>query len=377
MTRKEPGRDLRGLSRQQLVRLASEEAVPGRYRMSKGELIEALLLARVHQSLLESPAAIEHLRKTELSRLCERLGIRMERRPTRSRLLETLRAWAAAASRRERADLPARYGETLVILLPIDPWLVHAYWEVSAQDVEESRDELGDAAGRARPVLRFYDVTVDPSARTDQPDHFDVPIELDAGNWYVHLWSPGRSYIADLALMAEDGRFRPLARSNPAETPPVSPSEQRDEHFLRIEGDYERVEKVLRTGPAAGMSPRPEPAGPAEAPGPADEPIAAEPSSAWSGAPPEGPPAEGAAARGRRPTAAAPAVPVAGAGNEPAPLRPQRAQASASRAGPDLEPGRTARQRPHLVHPGDPPSDLTDRSERMFTWKSSSSGAAD
>lgn len=92
-------------------------------------------------------------------------------------------------------------------LLVIDPYLVHAYWDVSPEQ----------AAASIGAVLRVHDTT------TDVPGHFDLPVSLAARNWYIHVWNPERSYYAELGVVENGGGFIPLARSNTVETPRAWP----------------------------------------------------------------------------------------------------------------------------------------------------------
>lgn len=98
---------------------------------------------------------------------------------------------------------------------------------------------------RAQPVLRFYDITQVNFDGTNTPGSFEVEIDLRARNWYVPLKSPARSYCIDLGLRTAGGGFHRLARSNVAQTPRASPSDNVEESYLLVEGDYPRAEAVV------------------------------------------------------------------------------------------------------------------------------------
>ena len=104
----------------------------------------------------------------------------------------------------EPGELPQSYGRNRLVLLPVDPYLMYAYWELAS--------DPPPTAG-ARAVLRFH----------EQSHPFDVEVDLDAGKSYVHLWSSAKVYQADLGLRGEDGSFIPLAQSNTVGTPPSQP----------------------------------------------------------------------------------------------------------------------------------------------------------
>lgn len=171
---------------------------------------------------------------------------------------------AAAAAEQARADqqllsedveLPGTYGETKIVLVPVHPFLVHVYWDLGPDHFREILNRQRRARGRksSRPTLRFYDATGSGDSEGGTPGDFDVDVNLDAMNWYVHLWKPARSYIVELGLKTAQGEFIPIARSNGARVAPALPSEERDERYLLVRGDYEEVE------PVSGASPGPPP----------------------------------------------------------------------------------------------------------------------
>jgi hypothetical protein len=123
-----------------------------------------------------------------------------------------------AAPSQPPPKLPVSNGNSKVSLIVVNPYLVHAYW-----DVDPSRLPTGTKC----VVLRFHDVS-----ETAPGPPFDVDIDLRAPNWYVHLWSPAKSYYADLAVKTEGGEFIPLATSNRVETPRAWPAAE--QHF-RVE----------------------------------------------------------------------------------------------------------------------------------------------
>jgi hypothetical protein len=145
----------------------------------------------------------------------------------------------------ESEELPDIAEETKVVLLPVNPYLVHVYWGIAANDLEEIGRVSGQPGRRAQPVLRFYDITQVDFGGTSASSWFDVEINLRAGSWYVHLQSPAKSYCIDLGLRTEGGGFHRLARSNAAETPRAWPSDKVEESYLLVEEDYHRVETVV------------------------------------------------------------------------------------------------------------------------------------
>ncbi|HSB80420.1 MAG TPA: DUF4912 domain-containing protein [Candidatus Methylomirabilis sp.] len=189
---------LRRLSRRQLLALARRQGLRGRSRLKKEELLLALGAA---------------------------LGI-----------LSAEPAVPPAPARLDREDLPLpdAYGKDRLVLLPIDPYWVHAYWELSAPRVSDSPRGSGEA-GDARYILRVYDVTFIQFDGTNARGFFDIEISRTAGNWYINLWSPGKSLCAEVGLGRPDGSFSPLVRSNVIQTPPTSSSPRTEERWIRVE----------------------------------------------------------------------------------------------------------------------------------------------
>ncbi|MBZ5579783.1 MAG: DUF4912 domain-containing protein [Acidobacteriia bacterium] len=149
----------------------------------------------------------------------------------------------------ENGDLPESYGHNRVVLMVVSPYLVHAYWDL---DGKASASAPGTSA-----CLRFHDTTAE-----QPPSSFDVPVNLPAKNWYVHLWGPARQYHAELGLN-QDGAFAPLARSNSVETPRAWPVAEVQERFLRVGESVPPIEVAL--APLRSSTPWPASSAPAAA----------------------------------------------------------------------------------------------------------------
>lgn len=105
--------------------------------------------------------------------------------------------------------------------MPVDPHLVHAYWEIAAADLGRLRKALGGHCAGARAVLRFHE---SGRARSRDAAFFDVEIQPAARNWYVPLWSSDKTYWLELGFLAPDGRFLSAVRSNEIYVPRSEPS---------------------------------------------------------------------------------------------------------------------------------------------------------
>ncbi|MEA1868377.1 MAG: DUF4912 domain-containing protein [Thermodesulfobacteriota bacterium] len=136
-------------------------------------------------------------------------------------------------------DLDDKYCESQVVLLPVEPYLVHAYWDVTSNDIEKAKQRLGDDYGQSQAVLRFYDVTNIIYDGTNAHGFFDVDIDLQAKDWYVNLWSPDKSYFVDLGFKTGDDFCLSLARSSVAKTPCAWPAPKADEYYMLVAEDAE------------------------------------------------------------------------------------------------------------------------------------------
>jgi hypothetical protein len=146
----------------------------------------------------------------------------------------------------DNLTLPFTYGKSRLILLPVDPYLMHAYWKISPEELRQANKQ----AESAQPVLRFY-----KSANiTDEAvDRFDIEIDLRSHNWYVHLWSAEQAYYADLALRQNDGTMIRVVRSKVVRMPRPVPAIAVDQHFMKARTEGEAAQ------PQIVPAPRPEP----------------------------------------------------------------------------------------------------------------------
>jgi hypothetical protein len=126
----------------------------------------------------------------------------------------------------EEAELPESYGATMVVLLAVNPYLVHALWDLAPGDLRQMAGPLGAKPRHIPGRLRFHDMTGGLPRGS-----FDVEVDLLARNWYVHLWSPGKTYYVELGAGTEGAGFIPLARSNVIDTPRAQPVDDAEEHF--------------------------------------------------------------------------------------------------------------------------------------------------
>jgi hypothetical protein len=136
-------------------------------------------------------------------------------------------------------------------LMEIDPWRVHAYWNVAEADAAAARASLPAAGRDAVLVLRFTDLTPGTSDLAPPHPRFDVEVQQLRNNWYIGLWRDAKHYSAEIGLRAPDGTFVGLVRSNEVVTPRAGPSPEVDFRHLEV-----RPPRTLEVRPmVSGTSP--------------------------------------------------------------------------------------------------------------------------
>lgn len=145
---------------------------------------------------------------------------------------------------RDLGELPISYGKTQLVLMEVEPRMVHAYWEVTPEDRRSSTAEHGSGAAPAMWVLRFYDVSDRASGRSEITNFFDIDIDLLPGSWHINLWEGGRSYFAEIGARAPDGGMAPVCRSNIVQLPHAGISPYYDPRWLRRDPESGRTEHM-------------------------------------------------------------------------------------------------------------------------------------
>lgn len=132
------------------------------------------------------------------------------------------------------ANLPSGYNDNSIYALVRDPYWTYTYWEIR-KDLEESKlRELGGDRNRVKSVLRIYDL----SASREHSIFSDIVLQNMAMSWYIHT-EPNKTYVIEIGLLHEDGRFIALARSNEITTPRAGMSDVIDEEWMGI--DFDRM----------------------------------------------------------------------------------------------------------------------------------------
>ena len=121
---------------------------------------------------------------------------------------------------------------TNLTLMEVNPWRLHAYWNIAAADMAAAQASLPGDAEEPALILRFTDLSARPGKKLPA-EHFDIEVQGLTNNWYVDLWQDGRRYSAQLGLRTADGDMIPLASSKEAALPRAAPSSELD--FRQLE----------------------------------------------------------------------------------------------------------------------------------------------
>ena len=129
-------------------------------------------------------------------------------------------------------QLPVTYGDHFIFLMVRDPYWIYAYWEMQKECQEAALNQLGGDWNTVKSILRIYDT----SGKNNRPVFFDIDLSGLARTWYIE-GQPNHSYVIEIGLLHNDGRFLPLARSNEVTTPRAWMSEIIDEQWMGIDFD--------------------------------------------------------------------------------------------------------------------------------------------
>lgn len=145
----------------------------------------------------------------------------------------------------ESRELPQGYGDTKIVAMVRDPYWLYLYWEIN----HDKRRELTEIGTNSRQmVLRAHDVTGLGFNGFNAHSHFDIPVNDFTNNWYVQLPASDRAWCVDLGVLAPDGSFILIARSNTVATPRDTISSRTDDEARWVPTDENFTEMYRISG---------------------------------------------------------------------------------------------------------------------------------
>jgi len=141
----------------------------------------------------------------------------------------------SAPTNRPYEELPPGYSEEKIVLMTRDPYVAHAYWEVTPARIEREKAWLG---WNSRLCIRIYDVTGVQFDGRNALGYYDQEVYERTGSWYFDLGKPTHSFCADLGLLSPEGKFLTLARSNYVTMPRDGVSDVVDEEWMIVDEEF-------------------------------------------------------------------------------------------------------------------------------------------
>ena len=131
--------------------------------------------------------------------------------------------------------------ESRITLMDVDPYWLHAYWGITHKDKTRILRKSDESSHPHKKIIRVYDVSYIHFDGNNAHSYFDIEIDKDRGNWYINLWSPRKSFCAEIGLCSFGGDFHPIARSSTIDTPRPYQSSSDAEQWMKVTGDYREV----------------------------------------------------------------------------------------------------------------------------------------
>jgi len=132
-------------------------------------------------------------------------------------------------------ELPSGYGEEKIALMARDPYMVHAYWEVTPSRIEREKTWFG---WTSKLAVRIYDISGIQFDGRNALGYFDQEVFERIGSWYFDLGRPLHSFVADIGLLSSEGKFLTLSRSNYITMPRDGVSDVLDEEWMLVDEEF-------------------------------------------------------------------------------------------------------------------------------------------
>jgi hypothetical protein len=126
-----------------------------------------------------------------------------------------------------RREFPLGETRRGVVLMDVDPYHLHAYWQIDPARLEGARAAFG-GSDTTYLVLRFRQLQAPEAPGTSALraalESFDREVNGPRGQVEVSLWGRGGTWEAELGLTALDGGWMSLAQSNRVRMAPAGPA---------------------------------------------------------------------------------------------------------------------------------------------------------
>ncbi|MGE5581663.1 MAG: DUF4912 domain-containing protein [Bacillota bacterium] len=235
MTREE----LAGKSKQKLSEIAKTLGIRGISKLTREDLIEHILL-------LDPPFSANPNQEKEISQHLHDTLAGTEHPYIQPSFPEY--STGVATIEENETQIPSTYNDTKIVLMVRDPYWLYTYWSIS----QTTRDYLNATFNnwnRSPLILRVYDITnIQDFDGSNSNYYFDLNINNEATNWYIHVGGPNRSFCVDLGFIQDNGVFFTIIRSNIVVTPRDNVSDIIDEEWMSIEEDFRKLYRLAGAG---------------------------------------------------------------------------------------------------------------------------------
>lgn len=134
--------------------------------------------------------------------------------------------------------LAHEYGSERIALMARDPYMAFSYWELPQARLEKEKAWFG---WDSKLCVRVYDVTGVLFDGTNATAYFDQEVYDRVGSWYFDFGRPLHSFCADLGLLAPNGRFLTMVRSNSVTMPRDGVSDIVDEEWMMMDEEFMKL----------------------------------------------------------------------------------------------------------------------------------------
>lgn len=143
-------------------------------------------------------------------------------------------------------DIPSGYGKTESFLLSKDPAWMFLFWEITQNTLDCIKSQYSEETLKnARTIIRLHDITdLNYFDGQNSVSRYDMPVIFEARSWYINAPASGRTYVADLGYLTQDGKFILVSRSNATLLPPGRVSDVIDDKWMVVEGDFQKLLKL-------------------------------------------------------------------------------------------------------------------------------------
>ncbi len=128
-------------------------------------------------------------------------------------------------------DIPEKYGDNRVVILPVNVRTEFIYWELSDEYVRSIYD--GEIQNY---TIRVYEAGSETSKELTR---FSVRGNL--GRYYLSYYAPNRSIFGVLGVIDKNGNFIEILKSNRVTTPGDTISSEQDEVWMSKVSDWMEV----------------------------------------------------------------------------------------------------------------------------------------